>query len=81
MWEYIVNRLKEPTTWAGIIVFLTGAAHFVLPPDVQTSIITVATFLVGAIFVGKKDAKSPDAVVSPTAVTNGKNAQAAGKIA
>lgn len=70
--EYIINRLKEPTTWAGIIVFLTGVAHYALPPDVQNAIISVATFLVGALFVVKKDAKSPDAVVSPSAVANGK---------
>jgi hypothetical protein len=79
--EYIINRLKEPTTWAGIIVFLTGVAHYTLPPDVQDSIIAVATFLVGAIFVGKKDAKSPDAVVSPKAVANGQTAKAQGKTA
>jgi hypothetical protein len=70
--DYIINRLKESTTWAGIIVLLTGVAHYTLPPDVQASIISVATFLVGAIFVAKKDAKSPDAKVSPQAVANGK---------
>lgn len=72
--DYIINRLKESTTWAGIIVFLTGALHFVLPADVQASLVTVATFVVGAIFVTKKDAKSPDAKVSPQAVANGRNA-------
>lgn len=70
--SYIVNRLKEASTWQGIIVFLTGVAHFTLPADVQTSVITVATFLVGILFVTKKEAKSPDAVVSPSAIQNGK---------
>jgi hypothetical protein len=70
--EYIINRLKEASTWQGIIVFLTGVAHFALPEDVQASVITVATFLVGVLFVTKKESKSPDAVVSPQAVANGK---------
>ena len=58
------------------IVFLTGAAHFTLPADVQSSVVSVAVFLIGAIWVTKKDPKSPDAVVSPTAVANGKVAEA-----
>lgn len=79
--DYIINRLKEASTWQGIIVFVTGALHFVLPPEQQAALITIATGLIGAIWVTKKDPKSPDAVVNPTAVTNGRNEQAAGKIA
>jgi hypothetical protein len=72
--DYIINRLKEASTWQGIITFLAGAAHFTLPEDVSTSITTVAVFLVGLLFVTRKESKSDDAVVSPAAVAKGKQA-------
>lgn len=70
--NYIVNRLKEASTWQGIIIFVAGALHFALPPEQQAALVTIATGLVGALFVVKKEAKSPDAKVSPNAVVNGR---------
>ncbi len=75
MWEYIVNRAKEPGTWQGIIVFIAGAVHFEMPPELQANIIGILVFLFGSIQILKKDAKSPDAKVSPQAVANGKIAE------
>ena len=70
--DYILNRLREASTWQGIITFIAGAAHFTLPADVSASITTVAVFLVGVLFVTRKESKSDDAVVSPAAVAKGK---------
>lgn len=70
--DYILNRLKEASTWQAIIVFLAGVAHYALPPDVQNYIVGIAVFLFTGAGFAKKEAKSPDAVVSPQAVANGK---------
>lgn len=69
--DYIIARLQEASTWQGIVIFIAGAAHFTLSPEVSSSITTLAVFLVGALFVTKKEAKSKDAVVSPSAIRNG----------
>ena len=78
--DYILNRLKEASTWQAIIVFLAGVAHYTLPPDVQQYIVGIAVFLFTGAGFAKKEAKSPDAVVSPAAVSNGKSAVASGEI-
>ena len=75
--DYILNRLKEASTWQAIIVALAGVAHYALPPDVQQYIVGIAVFLFSSIGMTKKDAKSPDAVVSPSAVANGQAVAAA----
>lgn len=69
--DYLFNRLKEASTWQGIVVFLAGVAHFTLPPDTQSAIVTIAVFLFSGLGFAKKEAKSPDAVVNPQAVVNG----------
>jgi len=46
--EYIYNRLKEPSTWRGIVVFLTGVG-FNLSPEMSEQIVIVAVPLVGLL--------------------------------
>jgi hypothetical protein len=60
MKDYLINRLKEPSTWRGLIVLATtmGAS---IAPQLAEAIIIVGAGLFGGIDVVKKDAKSPDA--------------------
>lgn len=69
--DYLINRLKEASTWQAIVVFVAGMLHFVLTPELQGSLVTVAVSAFGMLGFAKKEAKSPDAVVNPQAVTNG----------
>lgn len=69
--SYLVNRLKEASTWQGIVVLLGGIFHFTLPPDVQPQVIGVLVFIFSSLSFAKKEAKSPDAVINPKAVVNG----------
>ena len=55
--KYIVKRLKEASTWRGIIVFLTGAGVYI-SPDQQAAIIPLGLMiagLIGQLFPDKKD--------------------------
>lgn len=58
--EWILNRLREPSTWRGIVGALTLAGVKLAPAQAE-SIITAGVSIVAAIEVFKKDANSPDA--------------------
>lgn len=54
--NYIMERLKEASTWRGIIAFLTGVG-IAISPDLQEAIITFGLAgmgLVGVITADKK---------------------------
>lgn len=56
--NYILNRLKEASTWRGIIMLVAGSwAH--QHPDQAESIIPVAIALAGAIGAFLPDKKKP----------------------
>lgn len=57
---YIVNRLKEPSTYAGLAALL-GVVGVKIAPDQLTSIITVLTAIAGAIAVFVPDLNKPSA--------------------
>jgi len=57
---YIVNRLKEPSTYAGLAVLL-GVVGLKIAPDQLSAIITVLTGLAGAIAVFVPDLNKPSA--------------------
>lgn len=78
--EYIWNRLKEPSSWAGIVAIITGVTGWALPPEQLQNVIAAGTSVVGFLLFIMKSSKSKDAVVNPTAVSNGKAAVAAGEI-
>lgn len=52
--QYILERLKEPSTWRGIIQLLT-AAGLVIEPELALQIITAGVTIVGIIGVVTKD--------------------------
>lgn len=54
--NYVVDRLKERSTWAGLSLLLAGVGvHF--KPDHMVQIVEVGSDLVGAIFMLTQDPK------------------------
>lgn len=60
--EYILNRLQEPSTIRGVIM-IAGGLGINLDPEHIKEYITLAFIIVGAVNVYKKDAASKDSPV------------------
>jgi len=58
--DWVLNRLKERSTWAGI-VSLAGAVGLSVAPELSEQIITAGLALVGIVAAILKDRDSPDA--------------------
>lgn len=56
MLKYVVNRLKEPSTWRGVVLILT-AAGITLSPEQATAVVTVGLAIAGAIGAFVPDSK------------------------
>ena len=48
---WILRRLREPTTWAGLLTLVCSAAGFTLTPEQQQAIVGVFVAIVGAVLV------------------------------
>lgn len=57
---YIINRLKEPSTYAGLAALL-GLVGVKLAPEALQAIITVLTGIAGAVAVFFPDLNKPEA--------------------
>lgn len=57
---YIVNRLKEPSTYAGLAALL-GVVGVKMAPEAMQAIITVLTAIAGAVAVFVPDLNKPSA--------------------
>ena len=57
--SYILNRLKEPSTWRGFVA-LAMAAGIGISPEMIEQIVAAGITVIGLILTFKKDAKSPD---------------------
>lgn len=57
--QFIFDRLKERSTWAGLVGLLT-AAGVGLTPEKADAIISAGVAVVSLIFVFTKDIKTPD---------------------
>ena len=57
---YIINRLKEPSTYAGLAA-LFGMVGVNLAPEAWTAIIQVLTAIAGAVAVFVPDLNKPSA--------------------
>lgn len=53
--KYISDRLKEPSTWRGLVMTIGGIFGFALSTEVATAIVTVATTIAGAIGISTPD--------------------------
>lgn len=52
--KYVIDRLKEPSSWRGLVL-LTTAFGVTLNPDLVPSIVAVGTGLAGIIGFAFKD--------------------------
>lgn len=48
--DYVLNRLREPSTWRGFLALLT-AVGVTLNPEQQTAVIALGMALIGAVGV------------------------------
>lgn len=65
IFQYIIDRLKEPSSWRGIVGLLTSVG-VVTNPDLGNSIIATGIALMGLIGILTKDKTppvEPDSVV------------------
>ena len=53
MKQYILDRAKEPSTWRGVILFLT-AVGIPVAPELQTAIVSAGLGVAGLIGVVTK---------------------------
>lgn len=60
MFEYILNRLKEPSSWRGIIALIT-AMGVQLAPDQVDAIVSLGLAVIGVINVFVKEKAKPEA--------------------
>lgn len=58
--NWLLNRLKEPSTWRGLIYVISGISGVSLSADVATAIVAAGIAVAGVIDTLKKDALSPD---------------------
>jgi hypothetical protein len=58
MLEYILARLREPSTWAGLASFL-AAAGIALKPELWESLTAAGIALAGVGLVASKDSRGP----------------------
>lgn len=54
MKEYLINRLREPSTWAGLGVVISQGAQIAMDP---TDMNAIATLVFGLVAVVKGDVK------------------------
>lgn len=53
MKQYILDRAKEPSTWRGLVLFLT-AVGVPIAPELQTAIVSAGLGIAGLIGVVTK---------------------------
>ena len=50
--KYILDRLKEASTWRGVIMVIGGAFGFTLAPELTDSIVAIAVAVMGSGVIG-----------------------------
>ena len=70
--KYLLERLKEPSTWRGLFAVLT-AVGLKLHPEMQEAILTTGLALIGMINVLRKESNDtkPAANSAPVAGNQG----------
>lgn len=60
-YNWLLHRLREPSTWAGIITMLTGILGWRLSEEVRVHVITLGTTLVGLLIaIGREGQPTPE---------------------
>lgn len=47
--NYLINRLKEASTWRGFILFVAGVFGWQMPPGIQETVIAGGVALAGVV--------------------------------
>lgn len=47
--NYLINRLKEPSTWRGIILVIAGVFGYQMPPGIQETVIAGGVALASVV--------------------------------
>ena len=68
---YLLERLKEPSTWRGLFALLT-AVGLKLHPELQEAILTTGLALIGMINVVRKESNDTSSAANPTTVAGDK---------
>lgn len=58
--DYLLNRAKEPTTWAGIIALVTSFG-VAIAPDLAEALVATGVAIAGVVAVVLKERGSADA--------------------
>ena len=59
--RYFLNRLREPSTWRGLILFVTGFG-ITLSPEIATNIVAAGTGIAGLVGIMTSDDNNPPGV-------------------
>ena len=54
--RYLLDRIKEPSTWRGLILFVTGFG-ITLSPETATNIVAAGTGIAGLVGIMTADRK------------------------
>ncbi len=65
--KYLLERLKEPSTWRGVFALLT-AVGLKLHPEMQEAILTTGLALIGMINVVRKESNDTKPTANSTPV-------------
>jgi hypothetical protein len=65
--KYLLERLKEPSTWRGLFALLT-AVGLKLHPEMQEAILTTGLALIGMINVFRKESDDTKPAANSTPV-------------
>lgn len=55
--EWVISRLKEKSTWAGIIGLVVGTGVVAISPEQQEAILTAIAAITSAVLVFVKEEK------------------------
>lgn len=65
---YTLQRLGEPTTWAGITIIVTGVTGVTVQPELQAAIVSFGSGIAGILLMAAREGRNkPDNPSLPTA--------------
>lgn len=59
-YNWLLHRLREPSTWAGIITVVTGILGWKVSEEVRAHVVTIGTSIVGLLLAIGREGKATD---------------------
>lgn len=69
MKSWILKRLREPSTWAGLVALVAGAGGFQLDEEQRQAVVQLGMAIAGVLFVFSKEPESPNTDATPAPET------------